>query len=47
MIYLSIEFIEEIMIMYLNGASIYDICIYVGTSDKEINEVIDTYAPLL
>ncbi len=41
------EFIEEILSMYLNGASVLEISEYVGLSIKEVNGILDVYVPLM
>ena len=41
------EAIKEILIMYLNGASVWDICEYMDMNDKEVNDIIDKFAPYL
>lgn len=43
----AIEFIEIVLSMYLQGASVWDICGYMGVGDDTVNEILDTYAPLL
>lgn len=41
------DFINTIMEMYLNGASVYDICMYMDTGDGIVNGIIDRYSSLL
>lgn len=41
------EFIEEILSMYLNGASVWEIAEYMNIGDNEVNEIIDKFSPYL
>jgi len=41
------SYIDQILTLYLNGASVYEICDYLGTGDNEINHILDTFAPYL
>ena len=39
------EYIKQILVMYLQGMPVWDICEYVGHCD--VNEIIDKYSPYL
>jgi len=38
------KLIEEVLNLYLSGATVYEICDYFNLGDGIINEIIDTYA---
>jgi len=35
---------DEVLNMYLTGASVFEIADYFNTGDKDINEIIDQYS---
>ncbi len=41
------EYIKQILVMYLKGMPVWDICEYVNLGDNEINKIIDKYSPYL
>ncbi|MCK9441173.1 MAG: helix-turn-helix domain-containing protein [Methanothrix sp.] len=41
------ELINEILFMYLNGASVIEISDYFGFSEIEVNKIIDRYSKYL
>jgi len=43
----SNEFVEMVLVMYLQGIPVWDICGYTESGDNEINEIIDRYSPYL
>ena len=43
----DIDFIKEILSLYINGVSIIAISGYVGASVEEINFILDYYVPYL
>lgn len=38
---------QRVLKMWASGVPVLDIANYVGLSDQEVNEIIDTYAPFL
>jgi len=41
------EYIEQILVLYLQGASVWEICEYTELGDNEVNKIIDKYSPYL
>jgi len=41
------ERLDEILYMYLMGASVLEISDYFNMGDNEVNQIIDQYAPYL
>jgi len=45
-LFISREYIEQVLQAYCNGVSICDISAWVGISEKEVNSIIGRYADL-
>lgn len=41
------ERLDEVLYMYLIGASVWEISDYFNMGDSEVNQIIDQYAPYL
>ena len=39
--------IDEVLSLYLNGATVWEIASYFETGDKDINEILDFYTKYL
>jgi hypothetical protein len=43
--FIAKELLEEVLTMYAEGICVYDICEWVKLSEKEVNLILDRYAP--